>query len=196
MLSNSTLPTGVVTTDLTAGPQLGLTASNIDYPSAIYSVFTDFGTPGAGGLAGTPGMSGVQGLDGEFPIGVLTTAGVAATTALTIDQEPEVSSLFRPASVSVAFDPYGYFSQGFTLTTSTTNATTGTNNGDLIDTNAGDFTISTPRDARQPVRRRPRERAGGPGDPDRDRGGEHRHSGHADQCAGSGQRDDRGGKRR
>ena len=67
VISNSTLPTGVSQTDLgepivsqqmpntagtivptsvITGPIVGLTAANTDYSSPIYSIFTDFGTPG------------------------------------------------------------------------------------------------------------------------------------------------------
>ena len=43
------------------GPIVGLTASNSDYANQIFSIFTDFGTPAAGGIPARPGFSGVQG---------------------------------------------------------------------------------------------------------------------------------------
>ena len=89
IISNSTLPTGVTETELglpvgadvfnsagtivgasvNTGPIVGLTAANSDYSSPIYSIFTDFGTPGAGQIPATPGFSGIQGSDGDLLIG-------------------------------------------------------------------------------------------------------------------------------
>ena len=53
VISTATLPTGVIQTDLTDGPQVGLTASNPDYLSPVYGAFTDFGTP----ASRAPGVS-------------------------------------------------------------------------------------------------------------------------------------------
>ena len=138
------------TTALTEGPQLGLTASNVDYASRVYSVFTDFGTPAAGGIPGRPGLSGVQGLGGEFlirPPAGMTTAAVMPSSRTISKPSPTFSSLGRRFD-DIAFDQYGYFSQGFTLTTSTNTATgtaATTNNGNLITTSAGSFTIGLPQ---------------------------------------------------
>ena len=83
MISNATLPTGVtrdepglagrrvdghdqrndVQRSDRTGPIVGLTASNSDYANEIFSVFTDFGTPAAGGIPARPGDSGIQGSD-------------------------------------------------------------------------------------------------------------------------------------
>ncbi len=123
-ISSSTLPTGVTQTGLDLGPQVGLTAANQDYLSSVYSAYTDFGTPSStsGGIPARPGVSGVQGLNGEDLIGLVATS----TTSLTPDQTPEVSTNFRRFE-DIAFDQYGYFSQGFPLTTSTsTSSSSGT----------------------------------------------------------------------
>src|SRR5262249_46456681 len=83
VISNASLPNGVSQTNLgfptiaatalnqtgttitnlpvDTGIVVGLTASNADYTSPIYSVFTDFGTGTGGGIGATPGYSGVQG---------------------------------------------------------------------------------------------------------------------------------------
>ena len=60
--ANGTPTTAIVNT----GPIVGLTASNSDYDNEIFSIFTDFGTPAAGGIPARPGFSGVQGSDGEL----------------------------------------------------------------------------------------------------------------------------------
>ncbi len=85
VISNSVLPTGVSQTNLgepvltqvltntnsvttksvSTGPIVGLTSSNSYYGNQTFSVFTDFGTPAAGGIPAVPGYSGVQGSDGE-----------------------------------------------------------------------------------------------------------------------------------
>jgi hypothetical protein len=103
-ISSSTLPAGVQETDMSSGPQVGLTAANPDYISRVYGAYTDFGTPAAGGVPAEPGESGVQGLNGEQLIAPQTTE-------------------FRRFE-DIAFDQYGYFSQGYTLT-SATGGTTG-----------------------------------------------------------------------
>ena len=81
VISNGTLPKGVTQTNLglptigstttingttftgliDTGPIVGLTASNADYGNEIFSIFTDFGTPAAGGIPARPGNSGIQG---------------------------------------------------------------------------------------------------------------------------------------
>ncbi len=146
VISNSTLPTGVSETDLgvpvvgnvlnnlgsfvtagvATGPIVGLTASNSDYDNEIYSVFTDFGTPAAGGIPARPGYSGVQGSDGELLIGEDETA---LPSAFSTDDIPAVTTDLRRFE-SVAFDQFGYFSQSVNLsaTTSGTGVTTYTVN--------------------------------------------------------------------
>ncbi len=139
IISTGNLPAGVSLTGLNKGPQVGLTAANADYLSRVYSAFTDFGTPAGGGIPARPGASGVQGLNGEFLIAPPTTttnttgapitplfsgiAGSAAPVPLEADQQPLVDTTFRRFE-DIAFDQYGYFSQGFNLTATTTGTTT------------------------------------------------------------------------
>jgi hypothetical protein len=131
VISNaSALPAGVSQTALTLGPQVGLTASNPDYESRIYSAFTDFGSPAGGGIPAAPGFSGVQGLDGSLLIGVPTTT-TTTTNGLTnlvaanpTDQLPLALSSYRRFE-DIAFDQYGYFSNAFTTTTTTGTSTNG-----------------------------------------------------------------------
>lgn len=141
------LPPGATATGLTVGPQTALVSSNPDYASPVYSTFSNFGIPQAGGLPGTPGLSGVQGLGGEllirspssnvtttifgipggttnfnFPIGPLPTADVTlAGTQPTgsapsgVDQFSAITTPYRRFQ-DAAFDQYGYFSYGTTVT--------------------------------------------------------------------------------
>src|SRR5262249_19560107 len=134
--ANAPITPGVTTTNLTLGPQVALVSANTAYPSPVYSAFTDFGPPPAGGLPGVPGGSGVQGLGGElligqgvannaslaFPIGPQPTAvaALAATQATGatpsgIDQFSIISTPYRRFE-DAAFDYYGYFSYRTTLT--------------------------------------------------------------------------------
>jgi hypothetical protein len=130
--SGANLPAGVTQTNLSLGPQVGLTASNPDYASRVYSVFTDFGTPASGGIPAAPGFSGVQGItQGELLISPPATT--TTITNLTIDQTSAITTPFRRFE-DVTFDQYGYFSQGLPLTTSTTNGAT-------------TFTLGTPQSA-------------------------------------------------
>src|SRR5208337_1755029 len=146
VISNSTLPQGVsetalgepvvgstlvtqgtsagtlVSTIVNTGPIVGMTEANADYISPVYSAFTDFGTPAAGGIPATPGYSGVQGFNGELLIG-LTVPSTASS--LTIDQAGAVSTDLRRLE-DIAFDHYGYFSQDIPLTSTTTTSTTPT----------------------------------------------------------------------
>ncbi len=135
VISNSTLPTGVsetdlglpvigntlgangsfVTTGVATGPIVGLTASNSDYDNEIFSAFTDFGTPAAGGIPASPGFSGIQGSDGELLIGQTETA---LPSTFSLDDFPAVSTQFRRFE-SIAFDQFGYFSQSVKLSSST-----------------------------------------------------------------------------
>ena len=143
----SNLPTGVSQVPgLVTGPQVGLTAANADYPSRVYSAFTDFGTPAQ------PGPSGVQGINGEYLITGTTTAtgsvtatnptAIATSSApvpLTPDAQPLVTTSFRRFE-DVAFDQYGYFSQG--ITTSTTTTSTGTTTTSVVPTSAGSLFVA------------------------------------------------------
>ena len=91
-----------------------MTAANADYASQVYSAFTDFGTPAGPGIPGQPGYSGVQGnANGELLIAPPATTTTAATN-LTLDQTPAVTTPFRRLE-DIAFDQYGYFSQGLPL---------------------------------------------------------------------------------
>ena len=158
VISNSTLPQGVsetalgepvvgstlvtqgtsagtlVSTIVNTGPIVGMTEANADYISPVYSAFTDFGTPAAGGIPATPGYSGVQGSNGELLIG-LTVPSTASS--LTIDQAGAVSTDLRRLE-DIAFDHYGYFSQDIPLTSTTTTSTTPT----VASTTA--FTVTLP----------------------------------------------------
>ena len=58
-----------------------MTQSNADYFSPVYSAFTDFGTPAAGGIPARPGASGIQGSNGELLIGSLLSTTVSTPTA-------------------------------------------------------------------------------------------------------------------
>ncbi len=118
--------TGVTATPLTLGPQVGITAANSIYASPIYDVFTDFGQPAAGGLNPSPGLSGVQGLRGELLINQGTPVvqangflnGVYYSTdanAANPDTTAAISTPFRRFQ-DIAFDQYGYFSYGATVT--------------------------------------------------------------------------------
>ena len=121
-ISSTTLPTGVTQTNLALGPQVGLTAANNEYPSPVYSAYTDFGTPAGPGIQAVPGYSGVQGIDEGEQL-IAPPATTTTTTALTLDQTPAVTTPFRRFE-DIAFDEYGYFSQGLPLTTTTTNGVT------------------------------------------------------------------------
>ena len=148
VISNSTqaFPTGVsqtnlgtpITTDLLndnntvvagtvfTGPIVGLTASNPTYGNQIFSIFTDFGTPSGGGIPARPGFSGVQeSSDGNLFIGIGTDNTATLATGATVDTQPAASTPFR-RFYGIAFDQYGYFSQGFGFSSTTSSTTGGT----------------------------------------------------------------------
>ncbi|WP_165227215.1 hypothetical protein [Aquisphaera insulae] len=132
VISNgSSLPKGVSQTALTLGTIVGMTQTNIDYFSPIYSAFTDFGTPTQGGIPARTGFSGVQGSNGELLIGSTLT-----TTSLTLDQSAVASTNLRRFQ-DISFDQYGYFSQTLPLTSTTTNNTT-------TNTSTTAYTVTTP----------------------------------------------------
>ncbi len=111
-LSGTSLPTGVSQTPFSFGPQVGFTAENSSYTSPDASAFTDFGTPGAGGIPAAPGLSGVQGLQGELQIGGGTIVNsFTAAGGATPDTAGAILTPFRRFE-SIAFDQYGYFSYG------------------------------------------------------------------------------------
>ncbi|QDV36717.1 S8/S53 family peptidase [Tautonia plasticadhaerens] len=137
------LPQGVSTTNLTLGPQVGLTSANTDYISRVYAAFTDFGQPGIDGFDNAvPGLSGLQGIGGELLIQNNSGVGFAGTNVASqgfvIGPQPEElvelagsqadatnpSGIDRLSAVDtpfrrfqdVAFDQYGYFSYGTTVT--------------------------------------------------------------------------------
>ena len=113
--TNGTTFTGLINT----GPIVGLTASNSDYDNEIFSIFTDFGTPAAGGIPARPGFSGVQGsADGELLIGQGVTQPATLPGTGTTDTLGAVSTQFRRFE-SIAFDQFGYFSQSMALTAAT-----------------------------------------------------------------------------
>ena len=145
VISNATLPTGV-TRDRTwacrsvgvdghrpterpsprlinTGPIVGLTASNSDYDNQIFSIFTDFGTPAAGGIPARPGFSGVQGSRWRAAdrCREFTQPATVPGTG-TLDTFGAVSTQFRRFE-SIAFDQYGYFSQSIALTAAMASST-------------------------------------------------------------------------
>ncbi len=119
-IDSTVLPFGVIPTNFTLGPIVGLTAANAIYNSPDYSAFTDFGTPSAGGIPAQPGLSGVQGSGGELLIKNTTGA-----TAFNVDSLPAAPTNFRRFE-SIAFDQYGYFSYGATTATTAGGGGTGT----------------------------------------------------------------------
>jgi len=143
VISNATLPTGVSETNLglpvvasvvtangttttalvNTGPIVGLTASNADYENQIFSVFTDFGTPAAGGIPARPGDSGIQGSDGDLLIGDGFTLPTTVAGTGNLDNFGAVSTQFRRFE-SIAFDQFGYFSQSIALTAAVASSTT------------------------------------------------------------------------
>jgi hypothetical protein len=146
VISNATLPTGVTETNLglpvdasvvtthgttttatvNTGPIVGLTASNSDYDNQIFSVFTDFGTPAAGGIPARPGNSGVQGSNGGLLIGEGFTIPATVPGTGNLDNFGAVSTQFRRLE-SISFDQFGYFSQSIALTAAVaSSATAGT----------------------------------------------------------------------
>lgn len=138
VISNlDSLPTGVRSTGFTLGPIVGLTTANQDYLSRVYSAFTDFGTPPAGGIPGNPGLSGVQGVNGELPIngGLFPVNSNTSTDSTIGDRFPVATTDFRRFQ-DIAFDQYGYFSQGVNIGTATGGGT-GTGTGSTVGTGAG-----------------------------------------------------------
>ncbi len=136
--SATNFPNGVKQTGLTYGVETGLTGANSNYASLVYDTFADFGTPAFPPTTGNPfpaqpGYSGVQGLGGDLLINLGNNPNQLAATQLApvanVDLYPVISTDFRRFD-DVAFDQYGYFSQGLPATpgtTTTTAATTGTN---------------------------------------------------------------------
>jgi hypothetical protein len=118
-------PAGVTSTNLDFGPQVGLTAASLEYPDNYYSAFTNFGTPGAGGIPAAPGLSGVQGDAGDLIInnGAPIVTSYAQAAAATPDTTAAIITPFRRFD-SIAYDQYGYFSYGTTVTTSATTGVT------------------------------------------------------------------------
>lgn len=138
-LNSQTLPPGVVETGLFFGRQVGLTSTstNTRYQSPVYAAFTDFGTPPGPGDPGNPGLSGIQGTDGDllignsltgsstlsFPVTTLNTTAAQYGTVTTVggdvrgvDTVGAIGTPYRRLQ-DVAFDAYGYFSYGATVTT-------------------------------------------------------------------------------
>ena len=110
IISNATLPKGVIATTghEPTGNDRGMTEANADYFSPVYSAFTDFGTPAAGGIPATPGYSGVQGSNGELLIGS-TCSRPRRPRSRSTRPGPSAADLRRLEDI--AFDQYGYFSQ-------------------------------------------------------------------------------------
>ncbi len=153
VISNSTLPTGVSETELgtptagvvlyygdgitpvvapvDAGPIVGLTAAGSPETSSgyapLYSIFTDFGTPAAGGIPAQPGYSGIQGSDGNLLIGgsITASSSTSGTSTNSVDVFGAATTPFRRFQ-SIAFDQYGYFSQSVVLSSTTSGTATAT----------------------------------------------------------------------
>ncbi len=148
VLSNSNLPNGVAqepylglpTTSnvlnvnntvvagatVNTGPIVGMTSSNASYGNQVFSVFTDFGTPAGGGIPARPGYSGVQGsATGNLFIGEGANATTTLAAGAATDLQPAAETPFR-RFYGIAFDQYGYFSQGFTVSSSSSSTTSGT----------------------------------------------------------------------
>ena len=106
---------------------MGLTASNSDYDNQIFSIFTDFGTPAAGGIPARPGISGIQELGGRrsFDRYGSDATGDAACHGHAPTRWARSRHEFRRFE-SIAFDQYGYFSQSVALTSATSTSTGGT----------------------------------------------------------------------
>jgi hypothetical protein len=135
---------GVSATPMTFGPQVGITSAQNYYPSPVYDAFTDFGQPAIGELPPAPGLSGVQGLLGDLLIGSDNTLGLPAiigspvptdfvdelttpsdgTVPSGVDSVGALSTDFRRFQ-DIAFDEFGYFSYGQTVTGPFGNATVG-----------------------------------------------------------------------
>ena len=118
VINGAPFPVGVSPTRLTYGPQVALASTNSDYASPVYSTFTDFGLPAIPGFSSpTPGYSGIQGLNGQLLIG----NGDTTDTSATPDAEGAISTPFRRLQDS-AFDEFGFFSYGTTVTANAGNA--------------------------------------------------------------------------
>jgi hypothetical protein len=138
LTSATTLPPGVTPTNIFFGLQTGLTSTSTNqrYISPVYAAFTDFGTPPGPGIPGNPGLSGVQGslgdlairdpgngqainvapfLIGPLPAALVTTATTASGDTRSIDRISAVGTPYRRMQ-DVAFDAYGFFSYGTTVT--------------------------------------------------------------------------------
>jgi hypothetical protein len=131
-LNQTILPPGVFETNLFLGPQVGLTASNAMYGNDVFSAFTNLEGGPAGGLPGAAGLSGVQWLSGTttglqignqsaafpFPTSIITTATLPAGLTTAVDTYGIAQASFRRFE-DIAFDSFGYFSYGSSVTTTT-----------------------------------------------------------------------------
>jgi hypothetical protein len=151
-INTSVLPPGVSTANLLRGPQVGLTASNNlgRYNDQIFSAFTDFGVGSSGGLPGVPGFSGVEGtFTGLFispnPTGgtappyeflIPTAANPPIPSSTNVDSYATAETGFRRFQ-DIAFDQFGYFSYGSTVTPATGTTTIPTYVGSMFVTDMG-----------------------------------------------------------
>lgn len=148
-LNSATLPPGVFNTNLTWGPQVGLTASNnlANYNFQIFSAFTDLSTGSSGGLPGIPGWSGIDGntnglfirpnYTGVMPAEIFTSAtGVSLPAGTNVDSFMVAQTPFRRFQ-DIAFDSYGYFSYGSTVTPATGTTTAPAYVGSMFVTDMG-----------------------------------------------------------
>ncbi len=146
-LNSSVLPPGVFDSNLNYGPQVGLTASNNlgNYGSQIFSAFTNFGVGSSGGLPGNAGFSGIDGVTNGLFISPNPSAlqpaqiyGVNATvpSSTDVDQYSTAQTAFRRFQ-DIAFDQFGYFSYGSTVTPATGTTTIPTYVGSMFVTDMG-----------------------------------------------------------
>jgi hypothetical protein len=126
----SLLPTGVSQSKMNLGPQVALISANALYASPVFSVFTDFGTPGPpnSGIPATVGFSGVQGSNGEF---LINRGRIPATLSTAIDTYPYIGTAFRRFQ-DATFDKFGYFSQGISIAGTATAPTPAANNASSV----------------------------------------------------------------
>lgn len=144
-ITGGNLPDSVSSTNLIFGPAVGLASTNRNYASEVYAAFTDFGQPGIPGFSpAQPGLSGLQGILGDLLIQNNTGTGLAGTnfgqpgniilTGQAGDNDIVLGSLqadgTNPSGIDAfsaiqttfrrfqdtAFDKYGFFSYGTTVT--------------------------------------------------------------------------------
>ncbi|MFM7130723.1 MAG: S8 family serine peptidase, partial [bacterium] len=146
-INTSVLPPGVFDSNLNYGPQVGLTASNNlgNYGSQIFSAFTNFGVGSSGGLPGNSGFSGIDGVTSGLFISPnpsalqpaqIFAANASVPSSTNVDQYATAQTAFRRFQ-DIAFDQFGYFSYGSTVTPATGTTTVPTYVGSMFVTDMG-----------------------------------------------------------